>query len=91
MRIQLVGHAPGNGEIEIDGAADLQGPFAAWVRVDGRPTGALLVDRPALMTRARRLLLDAATPVGGAMQPPDKEDNDGLSSRDRRVGLPGTR
>lgn len=57
-RIQLVGHAPPDGHIELDGDP-AGGPFAAWITDHRRPAGALLVDRPDALPRARRWIAEA--------------------------------
>ncbi len=74
-RIQFVGHAPTGCEIELDhgGGEDSQAarteirldqvanaPFAAWIRHDGQPVAAMLVNRPELLGRARRWIADAS-------------------------------
>ena len=56
-RIQLVGHAPPGGEIEIDG--DRGGSFTAWITHHRRAAAALLVNRPDVVPRARRWLADS--------------------------------
>ncbi len=58
-RIQLVGHAPPDCEIELDGDPAEGGPFAAWITHTGSPAGALLVDRPDALARARRWIADS--------------------------------
>lgn len=52
-RIQLVGHAPSQCEIELDGDPESGEPFTAWIRHGGLPAAALLVSRPDLLPRAR--------------------------------------
>lgn len=58
-RIQLVGHAPPDGAIEFDGDPAAGGSFAAWISQDGRPRGALLVDRPHALPDARARIAGA--------------------------------
>jgi len=58
-RIQLVGHAPPQCEIEIDGDPDSDEPFTAWIRHGGLPAAALLVNRPDALPRARRWIAGA--------------------------------
>jgi NADPH-dependent 2,4-dienoyl-CoA reductase/sulfur reductase-like enzyme len=62
-RIQFVGHVPAGHEIEIEGDDGLEPPFAAWISCGGRPAAAMLVDRPELMARARRLIAAAAPQI----------------------------
>jgi len=62
-RIQLVGHAPPQCEIELDGDPDSDEPFTAWIRHGGLPAAALLVNRPDALPLARRWIADAH-PVG---------------------------
>jgi NADPH-dependent 2,4-dienoyl-CoA reductase/sulfur reductase-like enzyme len=71
-RIQFVGHAPCGSAIEIEGAEDLAGPFAAWISCAGRPAAAMLVDRPELLARARRWVM-AADSASGTRDDTDKE------------------
>lgn len=59
-RVQLVGHAPTDGEISLQGEP-AEGPFAAWITHAGRPQGALLVDRPDLLPRARQWIDQGAS------------------------------
>lgn len=58
-RIQLVGHAPPQCEIEFDGDTESGEPFTAWIRRNGLPMAALLVNRPDALPRARRWIADA--------------------------------
>jgi len=58
-RIQLVGHAPAQCEIELDGDPESGEPFTAWIRRNGLPMAALLVNRPDALPRARRWIADA--------------------------------
>ena len=53
-RIQLVGHAPPQCEIELDGDPESGEPFTAWIRRSGLPAATLLVNRPDALPRARR-------------------------------------
>jgi 3-phenylpropionate/trans-cinnamate dioxygenase ferredoxin reductase subunit len=53
-RIQLVGHAPPQCEIELDGDPDSDEPFTAWIRHGGLPAAALLVNRPDALPGARQ-------------------------------------
>jgi len=67
-RIQLVGHAPPDCEIELDGNPTAgSGQFAAWITRAGRPIGALLVDRPDALQHARQWI--AAAHAGHTAQP----------------------
>ncbi len=59
-RIQLLGHAPADGQIELDGEP-AAGPFVAWITDHGRPAGVMLVDRPDMVPQARRWI-DRADP-----------------------------
>jgi 3-phenylpropionate/trans-cinnamate dioxygenase ferredoxin reductase component len=74
-RIQFVGHAPAECEIELDyddsqrpettqtemGLVESAGtPFAAWIRHNGHPAAAMLVNRPDALGRARRWIADAS-------------------------------
>jgi NADPH-dependent 2,4-dienoyl-CoA reductase/sulfur reductase-like enzyme len=62
-RLQLVGHAPSEGAtLAFEGDPMAGGPFAAWIARAGVPVGALLVDRPDTLPRARRAIA-AATAV----------------------------
>jgi len=65
QRIQLVGHAPAQCDIELDGEEALGEPFVAWIKCDGRPAAALLVNRPDVLPQARRW-------IAGAFQHPDQ-------------------
>ncbi len=53
-RIQMVGHAPVDPSIEIDGSLAEGEPFAAWISGPGGPAAVMLVDRPDLLPGARR-------------------------------------
>ncbi len=59
QRIQLVGHAPPQCEIELDGDPESGEPFTAWIRRGGLPAAALLVNRPDALPRARRWIAGA--------------------------------
>jgi 3-phenylpropionate/trans-cinnamate dioxygenase ferredoxin reductase subunit len=64
-RIQMVGHAPQDCEIELDGDP-AGGPFAAWITGRERPSAALLVDRQDALPRARRWI------AAGRAEPPEE-------------------
>ena len=53
QRIQLVGHAPADCLIELDGDPAQREPFAAWITRGRTACAALLVDRPDALPRAR--------------------------------------
>lgn len=76
-RIQFVGHAPAESEIQFDGGEDDREypetrpteiriadvadiPFSAWIRHNGQPVAAMLVNRPDALGQARRWIADAA-------------------------------
>jgi 3-phenylpropionate/trans-cinnamate dioxygenase ferredoxin reductase component len=52
LRIQLVGHAPADCTIELDGELDGE-DFAAWLVAGGLTTAAMLVNRPRALPLAR--------------------------------------
>jgi NADPH-dependent 2,4-dienoyl-CoA reductase/sulfur reductase-like enzyme len=53
-RIQMVGHAPEDPSIEIEGSHEEGEPFAAWISGSRGPAAVMLVDRPGLLPGARR-------------------------------------
>ncbi len=57
-RIQMVGHAPENCSIAIDGSLSKGEPFAAWISGPAGPAAVMLVDRPDLLPGARRWVAD---------------------------------
>jgi len=61
-RIQLVGHAPPQCEIELDGDPEGGEPFTAWISRGGLPAAALLVNCPDALPRARRWIARAHPP-----------------------------
>jgi 3-phenylpropionate/trans-cinnamate dioxygenase ferredoxin reductase subunit len=58
-RIQFVGHAAPDCEIEFDGDPAAGGSFAAWIARAGHPQAALLVDRPQTLPAARARIAGA--------------------------------
>ena len=96
-RLQMVGHLPREGTIELDGEPRSDAPFAVWISCGGRPAAALLVDRPEEMARARSWVAAAGPqPVAELPRrsppPPERQEHgDGIATGDRRVGLPRTR
>jgi 3-phenylpropionate/trans-cinnamate dioxygenase ferredoxin reductase subunit len=64
-RIQFVGHAAPDCEIELDGDP-AGGSFAAWIARAGRPQGALLVDRPQSLPEARARIAGAKDVTAGS-------------------------
>lgn len=73
-RIQLIGHAPHDCQIEIEGDPANGAPFTAWIThaCTGRPAGVLLVDRPDVLPAARRWV---ATDLTGAAVPANTHPN----------------
>lgn len=81
-RIQFVGHAPEDCEIEFDGDPIAEDSFAAWISRGGRAHGALLVDRPRALPEARaRIAREALDP---ARQRDDLQEED----QDEKRGAP---
>jgi 3-phenylpropionate/trans-cinnamate dioxygenase ferredoxin reductase subunit len=74
-RIQFVGHAAPDCEIELDGDP-AGGSFAAWITRAGRPQGALLVDRPQSLPAARARIAGAEEqlPAGSGEERTDSHD-----------------
>jgi NADPH-dependent 2,4-dienoyl-CoA reductase/sulfur reductase-like enzyme len=76
-RIQFVGHAPADCEIELDGDPGAGQDFVAWISRGGRTRGALLVDRPQALPAARARIADEAAEAaladesGGGSGAPD--------------------
>lgn len=64
-RIQMVGHAPDDPSIEIEGSLGRGEPFAAWISGPHGPAAVMLVDRPDLLPGARRWIA-----AGEASNPP---------------------
>ncbi len=62
-RIQLIGHAPHDCRIEIEGDPANGAPFTAWITNarTRRPAGVLLVDRPNALPAARRWIANGHT------------------------------
>ncbi len=76
-RIQFVGHAAPDCEIEFDGDPVAGGSFAAWIARAGRPLGALLVDRPQSLPEARaRIAGGEDAPAGSGEQDSHDHDHD---------------
>ncbi len=59
-RIQLVGHAAGGCELDFEGDVAADEPFVAWINRRGAAAGALLVDRPDALARARRRIAEGS-------------------------------
>jgi 3-phenylpropionate/trans-cinnamate dioxygenase ferredoxin reductase component len=81
-RIQLVGDAPHDSQIDFDGDPCTGEPFAAWITHERQPAGAMLVDRPDALPRARRWVINAAEQRAAPHQPSEVSEND-MSASDR--------
>jgi NADPH-dependent 2,4-dienoyl-CoA reductase/sulfur reductase-like enzyme len=75
-RIQFVGHATPDCEIELDGDPATGESFAAWIASAGRPQGALLVDRPQSLPAARARIAGAEELSAGSGERNSDSNND---------------